>query len=466
MALAYPEGTVFFERSAISNKNPAHYQASNVEHFYSHFMIEYVWNKEADFKKAANAPKGHSHPRSDYSIVRGWFWGSDFGVYHQLPFSYGPNRNDIKRRLQHDLCKDGDTFKGYERGDAAKARFMTMPMPTKKERWVWIDMIANIRAIYIPVAYSAGENYPHLSQWVQVNFTSGVSHGVWRENWFSPIRSDRKLGFKCQPWSTLAIDITGLTQLLSCPRQFRKVNPYSGKFIRTVMRDFVKTVPLSKSYSHEFDFDWVNIVQIHSGINIQYGKATKGSWFEDFFKNALTFGIGFIPIVGPLLSVAFNLAWTAISSPDKFLRELSLWVPAVKITMALKEEIEKSSAELRKVVDERWLNMGSGVTTSYGDASSTIGYLSGTSGDDSSIDVDNLLSDTTTYFEDAEHILEDNPAKGQKFVDAEINTQGVIMTVPAGTDIGEVAPDERADAPDSEEVVADVPADENPEDEV
>ncbi|KAG7426074.1 hypothetical protein Forpi1262_v012290 [Fusarium oxysporum f. sp. raphani] len=39
---------------------------------------------------------------------------------------------------------------------------------------------------------------------------------------------------------TVGFDITGLTELLSCPRQFRKVNPYQAKFIELVHRDSIE----------------------------------------------------------------------------------------------------------------------------------------------------------------------------------------------------------------------------------
>ncbi|KAM3086425.1 hypothetical protein ACMFMG_000560 [Clarireedia jacksonii] len=145
MAIPYPEGAVFFQRDILTNAHPAHYQATRESDFYSHFMIEYIWNVEADHgSQAANSWTGHSHPRSGYGIVKGSNWGTHYGNWQNLPVSYGPSEGNIMRRVQHNLCQNGNRFKNREKGDAAESWFMTMPMPKKGERWVWIEMLAYI----------------------------------------------------------------------------------------------------------------------------------------------------------------------------------------------------------------------------------------------------------------------------------------------------------------------------------
>ncbi|KAH7217020.1 uncharacterized protein BKA55DRAFT_627655, partial [Fusarium redolens] len=225
---------------------------------------------------------------------------------------------------------------------------MTMPMPTKEERWVWIDMLARIRAIYIPVAFSASKDHPNLSMWLQVSFTQARVVDIWRGgSSFMGHETNPTSGLGVWREHTIGFDITGLTELLSCPRQFRKVNPYEAKFIKLVHRDTVRTVSVKDSYHDQYDFSWLTIAQAHSGLNIEWGKGQKGSWFEDFFKNAISFGLGFVPGVGPLLSIAFNLGWTAVVNPDQFMHELSLWAPSVKIPELFKDDVRKNSAEIR-----------------------------------------------------------------------------------------------------------------------
>ncbi|KAF5248735.1 hypothetical protein FANTH_5805 [Fusarium anthophilum] len=359
--MLYPEGEVFFMRSVLRNNDPAHYRANNLAHFYSHLMVKHIWNVEADHSsKNANSWTGHCRQRSPYTIVTGSSWNTHYGNWKQLPFSYGPRESDIGRRLEHNLCTNDNRFKNHEKGDAAEAWFMTMPMPTKEERWVWIDMVARIRAIYIPVAFSASKNHPNLSMWLQVSFTQNRVADIWSGgSSFLGYETTAASGLGVWRGHSIGFDITGLTELLSCPRQFRKVNPYEAKFIKIAPRDTIRTVSVTDSYSDAYDFSWITIERAHSGLDIEWGKGEKGSWFEDFFKNAVAFGLGVVPGVGPLLSIAFSLGWTAVVNPDRFMYELSLWAPSVKVPELFEEDVRKNSAEIRALTHEFFWNMGS-----------------------------------------------------------------------------------------------------------
>ena len=142
MAMPYPEGEVFFDRKVLSQPK-AGYDASNPKDFYSHFMIEYVWNIPAYHgSKNANSTKtimkdflgkkfpylikgaGHKHRRSGYKVAIGDAWATEYGNWTDLPISYGPEQGDIKRRVQHNLCTSGNRFRNYEWGDSAEVRFL------------------------------------------------------------------------------------------------------------------------------------------------------------------------------------------------------------------------------------------------------------------------------------------------------------------------------------------------------
>lgn len=123
MALAYPEGECFFRRSVLNGGNSEGYKADDPKDFFSHMLVEYVWNVESDHgAKACNSPAGYGHPRSGYKIVRGSWWDTDYGCWTQLNFNYGPNPGDIKRRIQHNLCTNGNRFRDHEKGGAAEVK--------------------------------------------------------------------------------------------------------------------------------------------------------------------------------------------------------------------------------------------------------------------------------------------------------------------------------------------------------
>ncbi|KAF7911248.1 uncharacterized protein EAF01_002755 [Botrytis porri] len=382
MAVPYPEGEVFFDRKVLAQRSKDGYRADNQKDFYSHFMIEYVWNVEAYHgSKNANSVAigyqsvlgiqipvlkpgvGHKHRRSGYKISKGDKWETHYGNWTQLPISYGPEQGDIKRRVEHNLCTSGNRFRNYEWGDSAEFFFMVLPMPTRAERWVWIDLLANIRAIYIPIAYSASEDYPDLSTWVQINFATDRTVPVWRAGGVTEeYKTDKLLGFGVKKDRTLGLDFTGLVELLTIPRQFRKVNPYSGKLVRIVPDNWVKTVPVNKSYRDADDISWLAIQKAHNGIDLMWKSVEKSFWIENFTKNAMVFAIGFIPGPGPFMAIAFSLTWTAIKDEEAFWDELSLWCPAVKLTDSFKEDMKKGFAEMREAfIDPRWLAPGTDV---------------------------------------------------------------------------------------------------------
>lgn len=124
MSVSYPEGETFFTRAGLATSQSDGYHAENAQHFHSHIMIEYIWNREADHGSVnANSPKGHWHLRSGYNISKGSNWGTHYGNYTQLPFSYGTgNPNIIFRRYEHNLCTSGNRFKAFEKGGSAEVR--------------------------------------------------------------------------------------------------------------------------------------------------------------------------------------------------------------------------------------------------------------------------------------------------------------------------------------------------------
>ncbi|KAJ4051627.1 hypothetical protein NW761_008645 [Fusarium oxysporum] len=77
--------------------------------------------------------------------------------------------------------------------------------------------------------------------WLQVSFTQNRVVDIWRgDSTFSGHETDTMSGLRVWRDVTVGFDITGLTELLSCPRQFRKVNPYQAKFIELVHRDSIE----------------------------------------------------------------------------------------------------------------------------------------------------------------------------------------------------------------------------------
>lgn len=165
MALAYPEGECFFRRSALKSDHKDYYQADRPDHFYGHFLVEFIWNLPA--YTGEEARKKRTHPRSTFKLhdySQYGFMSSRQGPYignwSWMSFTYCAHPYKGKqRRVQHNLCTNRNRLQSQVGGDPMEVRafsvsrrfavfaltidktyFMIIPMPKRKENWVFIDV--------------------------------------------------------------------------------------------------------------------------------------------------------------------------------------------------------------------------------------------------------------------------------------------------------------------------------------
>lgn len=82
MALPYPEGAVYFKRTALSlQSSPWDFDVQNDQTFYSHCLIENVWNPWAYNygKSVPSAENVATHPRSKVVVGQGEGYATQFG---------------------------------------------------------------------------------------------------------------------------------------------------------------------------------------------------------------------------------------------------------------------------------------------------------------------------------------------------------------------------------------------------
>lgn len=107
MALPFPEGKGFFGGESLRSEGD--YNANDSKDFYNYFIIENLWNVEADIDPVWTChPDGWTHPRSAYHIVKEPKTKTLFGNWAHLPISYGPTGTEIKRITKHNLCLNGN----------------------------------------------------------------------------------------------------------------------------------------------------------------------------------------------------------------------------------------------------------------------------------------------------------------------------------------------------------------------
>ena len=257
---------------------------------------------------------------------------------------------------------------------------MFIPMPTAEERWVWIDVshpypntvsscapfglisgyrLTYIRGVYLPVAHTVSKDHSDLCSFVQVNFSLNRSVKFWtNEQKFTNIVTDEVLGLRVDVHTTLALDVTGLIELLSLPRQLRRDNCYNLKLVKIHKAGLITPVHLkvSKSFSDQDDISWLQVAKGNYGLDLIWQPPQKSTWQENFIRNVLTIGIGFIPGVGPLLQIAFSVGWTMVAEEDpkagyELLKNLC---PGLDLTDKMIRELHRSVTETRKYLPDGW----------------------------------------------------------------------------------------------------------------
>ncbi|PWY67076.1 hypothetical protein BO94DRAFT_434434, partial [Aspergillus sclerotioniger CBS 115572] len=369
MALSYPEGECFFKRSALRS---ATYDADKPEHFYSHMLVEYIWNRPAfQGSDSEYASDVHFHPRSPYRVVKGDLWSTQYGNWANIFFLYGTKpHSDRYRQVGHNLCVNGNRFRDQEKGAALESWFMVIPMPllAKGEEWLLIDRTACIRGIYIPVAHQASEDFPEVCTFLQVNFAINreVSILTQPEIWafdcngwvvvdrVETVTLDSTLGLASDAKWTMAINIRQLVNLLSLPRPLRIHNCFSSHCIRFVDRKLTPTKGPAQMFSDSADLSWTAVASANYGLTIQWKPPEATTWLAGFLKNTLTIAVGFIPVVGPLAAVAFPLTWTAIVDPGRFEGTLRELIPVADLAMKVGENIQRSAKEQEAYVVKGW----------------------------------------------------------------------------------------------------------------
>jgi hypothetical protein len=275
---------------------------------------------------------------------------------------------------------------------------MFVPMPRREEEWIYIDVssivicrkgrianrnkrLATIRAIYIPVAHQSSEQYPDLCTYVQCRFISmkqvtmeyhkSTGEGKDPSKVQTTIDCDTTLGLDVHDKTALAINPAKLVTTLIVPREFRELDAFTSKAVILVDSSLIPTAPLQQTLSSQCMADWAVVMGANQGLSIEWKKGDyKGHWFVNYFKNAMAFAIGYLPIAGPFLAIGWSVAYTAIAQPDEFLDELREQIPSVELIEGFVTEIKKmaqdSEGVLKDGIDVKKL---SGVETKISNAS-------------------------------------------------------------------------------------------------
>lgn len=192
-----------------------------------------------------------------------------------------------------------------------------------------------------------------------MNFALSRTVKFWHgEGRFDDVKTDQVLGLQPDVKRTLAVDVTGLIQLLTLPRQLRRDNCYNLKLLQLHPATSMPMDDLwiSKYYAHKTDISWVTVAKGNYGLDLTWQPPQKSTWEETFIKNTLTVAAGFVPAVGPIVQIMFSVGWTLISEedPQAALRLLQDLCPAVDLSEHIVDELKKAAAESREFLPDGW----------------------------------------------------------------------------------------------------------------
>ena len=233
------------------------------------------------------------------------------------------------------------------------------------------QLLAYVRAIYIPIAHKSSEKCPDLCTYVHLRFNSLKDFEFEYHQDKTPDKQAHLYDFEkaavskkkivCNknsgigPDGTLAIglNVTKLVTALSIPRTFRKEDAFSSGGIIAVDSSLIPLVGIQQTLDDSCMADWTKVAGENQGLTIEWGKGNwEDPWFISFFKDSMTFAIGWIPLIGPFLAIGWSLAFTAIQDPDNFMNTLRSAIPSVRLGEGLIAEFKKGKAGVNSLVED------------------------------------------------------------------------------------------------------------------
>lgn len=451
-----PEGIVWFSRATLKTKS---FNADDAKSFYNHILIDVITNSTPGYSQKEDYEK---QTRAEFQYLG----GSAGYRFQNMSCMYGTDPKNIARI---------EKVSGDDKCDMSKdkmAAFVPIPVPTKEERYLWIDLTYPVRGVYFPVCYKANVECAHMCKYARLDFkarqiilpfaraydpalfpSTGSSSSeiqtvekdvqglltsktatsstaskpfiptddakstdatviedvAWRD-WpiidglnnpstkpttttstdpktgkqvpnailkgTKTFTMDHQMGFGYNPAITLRLDVQELCKILPIPRSLRIYQP-----IGTLTGDISepkKFTPIDL-YRHNLVviFGWKDITLAPSnlnigqswlrpadvvdflsycknelGLNLQYadGPEDPTKQLQETVQQAVQAGLGAIPVFGPVLACAEQMAYQALTDPKYFEKPQNVGQEVAKTMMDSSEDFAKYLAKFSKAI--------------------------------------------------------------------------------------------------------------------
>ncbi|KAE8155261.1 hypothetical protein BDV25DRAFT_135009 [Aspergillus avenaceus] len=334
MAGAPPEGEVWYRHDALKFGD---FDPSDPDKFYNTIFLDVgtnaVWgNCQMKKENIANMilldkselPLYETHPRADRQY---WDASRSYERYKFLTVMTGPSPNKITRHTQiHGPYGRGVYGQLYPEQHEKRFGLVPVMVPTKEERYLWVDLTYPLRAILIPRQHIADPKYyKNYCRYLRLDFTARNATMKSAKGEKVRFETDVTWGWGVRAEWTARIDILRLYMVL--------LFAHRKEVLSKAFRDPYKLIELHDSFSidlkrrgpGEADMNTDNIVQYDKLVSVSTGGRFKYEgddfdhlWGAKCLTGIISAGLSCIPVYGPLLSIGFQLTMDAILSPEDF----------------------------------------------------------------------------------------------------------------------------------------------------
>ncbi|KAG8673660.1 hypothetical protein FPOAC2_07114 [Fusarium poae] len=362
MASYYPEGECYFVRSSL--RLPNNWNANNRQHFYSHILVEYYWNGWT-----ATGTQSRFHPRSE------WRQGTAQGLHNTRygdwdRFWVGESRDRSPANMlamhSHPNSLNWNECRDHNNGAPRKYILRPIQIQHRNTEWLWIDATVPLRAIYFPVAHQTDQAFSNLCTYVVIDFRHREQvqlidiHG--RSSVVINTTSHGGLGRSDH--FTWGFHIPDIIAYLTIPHKLR--NPDYRLFNSKNRRDdLVVFAPSSLAWRSNSsvirhpdffrEIDFANVLSATFGVEVGWRPYEPSNFLRNLIIDLVNLGLGFIPGVGPLLSVAFGIAVQLLEDPDSFRLENIL-----ELNQAAMDNVTRSAPRHQKYLAPGFMGKGRG----------------------------------------------------------------------------------------------------------
>ncbi|KAF4964485.1 hypothetical protein FSARC_7587 [Fusarium sarcochroum] len=328
MASYYPEGECYFVRSSL--RYASHWSAGNQSQFYNHVLLEYYWN---GWPATGQTSRSHTRSQWRHGVGQGAGNNTRFGDWDRFFVGESRDRNpdNMLRVHSHPNSLNWNECRDHLRGGPRKYILRPVRIYDRNAQWLWIDATIPLRAIYFPVAQTTDQAFQNLCTYVVIDFKHRTQldiinlTGQWQTIAITPHNG---LGWRDN--MTWGFKIPDIITYLTIPNKLR--NPDQGLFRTKVRGDELvvcasstRTWRSSTSILHHGDFlremDLANILSATFGVEVGWRPYQYSSFLKNLVLQVVGLGLGFIPGVGPILSVAFGIAVQLLQDPKSFSHE-------------------------------------------------------------------------------------------------------------------------------------------------